>query len=614
MLGKLSGWKRGGEMITQDELGPLLEKLRADGGDNQEVEVKEAVGGLPSSLGETVSAFANGTGGLLVLGVSEDKGFVPAQGFDAKKTMDAVANLCSNCMTPPVRPLTSVLACGTSPVLVVEVPELSPQDKPCYIASRGLYRGAYIRVGDGDRRLSPYEIDRLLENRKQPRYDLEPVEEATVADLNAELVEVFAREQRHLHPRAFSQLADEDVLIHVRALVRDEGGGLHPTLAGLLAFGTYPQYYFPTLSVTFTRYPGTSKASASAVKFLDDVRADGPIPVVLEDILQAVSRNIQRGGVLVCAGRQDVPEYPIDAVREAVVNAIMHRDYSPQARGSLIQVNMYSDRLEVLSPGGLYGGITASTLGTPGMTASRNQHLSALLESLPFGRQGHVAENRGSGFELMNQELAASGMLPPLVSDSLTAFRVTFVRSGSLEGIDQDEQLGRLESMGMPVAPPVSAAPFRASLMAAPDPPWMEEYLERHPFARRGREIRRAQDTGRAREACLVGAQTTQGQPQPARPSRAAQGAGGPKAGGQEGAITAMGIIPGDPVISYIEVNGRARARDISDATGIPRSTVAYRLKKLVDGGLVERTKPSKSPQQEYRLKMVWEDGRQANG
>lgn len=164
---------------------------------------------------------------------------------------------------------------------------------------------------------------------------------------------------------------------------------------------------------------------AGGVKFIDNYSLDGPIPEILGETLNAAQKNMRIGGVLDGPFRKDTFEYPEDAIREAVVNAIMHRDYSPMARGGQIQVNMYKDRLEVLSPGGLYGDVTLDSISEPGSTSTRNQTLAKLLECTPF-RNATVAENRGTGYSLINRLLLDNGNGEPEIYSTLNLFSVTF--------------------------------------------------------------------------------------------------------------------------------------------------------------------------------------------
>ena len=293
----------------------------------------------------------------------------------------------------------------------------------------------------------------------------------------------------------FSSFSDEEVAINLRIAARDTGDTLRPTLAGLLALGTYPQKYFPRLTVTFAAYPEEDKASAGGVKYLDSEKMAGPIPAIIADTVAAVQRNTRLGGAMIGAKRVDVPDYPPAAVREAVCNALMHRDYSELARGTQVQVNLYSDRLEFLSPGGLYGTVTAATVATTGYSSTRNQYLADILESTPY-EGGFVAENRGTGFKLMKLEMERDRTKELIVKDSIAMFSLEF----------------------------------------------------------------------RRREAS---------------PS----------------------ICPAyDDIISFVAENAPCGAGEISDGLGIPRSTVTYRLKRLLDEKRLERIGAERSRNQKYRL------------
>lgn len=131
------------------------------------------------------------------------------------------------------------------------------------------------------------------------------------------------------------------------------------------------------------------------------------------------------GAVIEGGLRKDIPDYPLEAVREAIANALQHRDYSPEGRGSQIQVNMYADRLEIINPGGLYGSTTVDSLGKDGISSTRNEQLSRLLTYTPF-ESGFVVENKGTGFMVIEAALAKSLMPPPVVKDTISYFILTF--------------------------------------------------------------------------------------------------------------------------------------------------------------------------------------------
>ena len=146
---------------------------------------------------------------------------------------------------------------------------------------------------------------------------------------------------------------------------------------------------------------------------------------MLVETLTMVQMRMNTGAFLEDALRKDVPDYPLIAVREAVANALQHRDYSPEGRGTHVEVNMYSDRLEITNPGGLFGSTTIESLGKEGISSSRNEHLSRLLTCTPF-ESGYVVENKGTGFMVIESSLAQALMPLPKIQNSLTFFKLTF--------------------------------------------------------------------------------------------------------------------------------------------------------------------------------------------
>lgn len=419
--------------MSDDEFADLVASMRAAETDVSCCEVKSARSELPRDIGSTISAFANGSGGLIICGLSEKDGFVPVGGFEVSRIQDALAQWCGERMVPAVHPIIEIRMFEGAPIVTAYIPELRPRDKPCYIASSGRYAGSYIRMGDGDRRLSAYEVDRFMEEHEQPRHDARVVDSATLDDLDPVLVKGVLTRERRVHARSFAALDDETALRKLHVVTADEDGVLRPTLAGLLALGVYPQEFFPRLCVAFTCYPGVTRAEASADgrRFVDMATCVGPIPAMVEDVLAAVGRNMRTGAHVEGAARRDVPDYPMVAVREAVVNALMHRDYSDAALGTAVAVDLFSDRLEVTNLGGLYGSVTVRTLGGDAPASARNQFLASLLEVTPLEEGGFVAENRGSGYRSIELALRDAGMPAPEPHDSPSSFSLVMRRRGS---------------------------------------------------------------------------------------------------------------------------------------------------------------------------------------
>jgi len=420
--------------VTPEELDEILHVLREVGEDIANVEVKRAEGGLPKRLWETLSAFANTPGGgTIILGLDEEIGFRVVDVRDPARLQSDLASLC-DLMEPPLRPLIQVHTVEGRPVVVAEIPETPHTQKPCHYRGAGLMTGAFIRVADGDRQLTQYEIQVYLDGRGQPTYDLAPVPDKSLSDLDAALLDSFIARLR-ARPDAPYRDWDRQRLLQVFRILVEHEGRLAPSLAGYLCFGIYPQDTFASLHLSVVRYPTErpGEVSTRGERLLDNVKAEGPLVALLRQGMNAILRNLQRRAIVQGLFRRDVWEYPIEALREALVNALAHRDYSPLARGTPVQVRIFPDRLEVENPGGLFGPVTVERLGEPGLLATRNTHLMRLLEDLP-DEDGHVVcENRGTGITAMLEALRAAGMEPPRFDDRRTTFRLTFSNAGLLD-------------------------------------------------------------------------------------------------------------------------------------------------------------------------------------
>src|SRR5699024_2074094 len=130
-------------------------------------------------------------------------------------------------------------------------------------------------------------------------------------------------------------------------------------------------------------HPGTEKSLDPTVRFLDRLVCDGPLPVAIGDAVSAVRRNLRSRRVVDGAAGTDVPEIPTEVLREAITNAAMHRDYSTFARGQQVAVDIYRDRIEIVSPGGFWGARTKDNVAD-GYSTARNENLVRLLTWVPM--------------------------------------------------------------------------------------------------------------------------------------------------------------------------------------------------------------------------------------
>ena len=411
----------------QAVLDAAVKRLRAAGTDLQSVEVKRAAGGLPHSVLESVCAFANARGGLLVLGLT-DGDFRPV-GIDAVRLASDLASACSEGLVPATRPEVDIALVDSRPVVVARVDPLEHRQRPCYLKARGMQGGVFLRTHDGDRRLNSYEVHVMVSGRGQPADDTAAVEGAGIEHLDEQLTADLLRRLRSTRGPVFAQASDAEIL-HMTGVCAEPSADSAVTLASLLALGRYPQQFFPQLSASFVALPSEDgEPTADGTRFLDNQPIDGPIPLIVSAALDALHRNMRRRAVVVGAGRQDVWEYPHEAAREVIANALMHRDYHPSAHGSPARVRLFPDRLEVSSIGGLHGpnaGLTdPAELIDRGVTATRNARLAKLLEDVVIPGTGRpVCENRGSGLRAAAAALRHAGMRPLRLVDTVNELRV----------------------------------------------------------------------------------------------------------------------------------------------------------------------------------------------
>lgn len=407
----------------QQQLDVLVPQMRAAGTDLQHVEVKDASGGFPSKVLRSVSAFANGGGGLVILGLSEPD-FVPT-GIDASRLAATLASKCSDNLVPPIRPEIELCTVDGEFVVVAAVDELGSAVKPCLVEGAG--SEAYVRSHDGNRRLTAYEHHALLASKSQPTDDEQPVAGTAMDDLEPSIVAQLLNRIRDMRGPAFRD-ADDAECLRLLGVLTDTSEGRAVTLAGLLALGRYPQQYLPRLSLTFVSFATeTGVPLADGTRYLDSQPIEGSIPVMLEQAADVLRRNMSRRAVVVGLGREDYWDYPLEAVREVVVNALMHRDCHSTALGQPAMMALYPDRLEVTSPGGLYGAFDPDRLMTEPVTAARNARLAKLLQDVaPPGSGRTVCENVGTGLLSAAQHLRAAGLAPPEIEHTLSDFKVVF--------------------------------------------------------------------------------------------------------------------------------------------------------------------------------------------
>ncbi|MCD8205812.1 MAG: putative DNA binding domain-containing protein [Clostridia bacterium] len=408
--------------MQPDELEKLIYDVRKIKSEGQTVELKSASGGVPEKLYDTLSSFSNqDDGGIIVFGINEKDGYNVCGVSDSQSVMKCVSSQCRE-MEPVVRAVFTVCEIDGKKVVSAEIPGVDIAERPVFYRGVGRVKGSYVRIGDSDEHMTEYEVYSYDVFRKNVRNDVRVVENVQMKlwDKNSEALYLNAVKKGWNN--LAQNLNDEEILEMMRVFA-----GGKPTLAGLLAFHHFPQAYFPQLCITAVSYPGTEigEEGFDKERFLDNERITGSIQDMLDKACDFVRRNSRTKTIIDNMGsRVDRCEYPLKAVREAILNALVHRDYSVYTERTPIRIEMYRDRMEVVNQGGLYGRTSLDMLGTGKLTPdTRNESLVGILELLG------VTENRYSGIPTMRKEFTRVNLPAPVFSSFHGEFRVIFKNS-----------------------------------------------------------------------------------------------------------------------------------------------------------------------------------------
>lgn len=401
----------------------LLEKIRF--GEDNFLELKEVrfAGGKirgpeQDELADEFAAFANSRGGMLLLGVRDKPREVigiPIEQLDAVEALARQA--CEDSLKPPSAPIIERMALPNSvgdekTVLCVEVP-------------RGLYihqspGGYFHRVGSSKRQIPPDYLGTLLQQRSQSRlirFDETPVTNATMNELDETLWNRFAT--------SLTNDSNEQFLSKLGMAAQDHEGIWRPTVAGVLLACRKPEKVLHNAFIQAVAYHGTEISPHSGKAYQRDARdITGSLDHQIFEACEFVQKNMWVAARKSAqGGREDLPQFDMLAIFEAITNAVAHRDYSMS--GSKIRLRLFEDRLEIYTPGPLVNTMTPESL--PYRQAARNKIITSQLARCPverddfIGHRTHIMDKRGEGvpFILLASE-KLSGKTPRyhLIDDS----------------------------------------------------------------------------------------------------------------------------------------------------------------------------------------------------
>ena len=418
--------------MQAEDLKNLAIKIINTKTETQNIELKAANYGYPTHLFDTLSAFSNqDDGGIIIFGISEKDNYTVCGVYDPQDLQKKVTEQCKQ-MEPTVRALFTTCDIDGKIIVSAEIPGVDIVDRPVFYKGVGRIKGSYIRVGESDEPMTEYEIYSYEAFRQRKRDDIRVVESANLRlfdkDRLAQYLDSVKRERKNLA----ENMSDDDILEIMGVTFENK-----PTLAGLLTFSKYPQTYFPQLCITAVALPGTEHGTVSedGARFIDNKRITGAIPDMLEEAVDFVIKNSRTKTIIDERGRRaDKPEYPVVAVREAIVNALVHRDYSIHTENVPIRIEMYRDRMEITNSGGLYGKISIDALGKV-HPETRNATLANMLELL------HVTENRYSGIPTMRNECIKAKLPAPIFSVLHGEFKVVMKNGYYTDGLNLSDSI-----------------------------------------------------------------------------------------------------------------------------------------------------------------------------
>lgn len=359
----------------------LLQIIR--NGETSTVEFKsESV--HPGTLAEEIVAFSNFEGGTVFIGV-EDDGTIT--GCAGKDTEERIVNVCRNSIRPSVLPRIEKVFTANGTVFAVSV----PRSESAHATSRGQY---LIRVGSTKQLPTQHELIRLFQQRRLLQYDETPVLSGTLSSIDLRLVnEYLARIGQS--PLGAPETVEQELC--AMSILVEIGGKCYPTFAGLLVFGRLPQDAFPSLIVRCGVYRGNDTASDT----IAEKTVAGTLPQQIDDAIVfcklAMNQKVSLSDGI---HRNETFDYPLPALREAVVNAVCHRDYT--ITGSAIRLNVFGDRIEIRSPGRLPNTLTLQSIRYRQFT--RNQAIASFLSGAGY------MEQRGKGILRLEKICAEAGL------------------------------------------------------------------------------------------------------------------------------------------------------------------------------------------------------------
>ena len=374
--------------MTIDEIKKIIRN-----GENSYIEFKEE-DIKAKELAEEIVAFSNSEGGIILIGV-DDEGNI--KGVKDDKIEETVMNICRNNCIPHIIPIYESIEVEGKRIAIITIPK--GFNKPYYTADHKYY----IRVGTTKRIASKEELLRLFEVSRSLHFDISPVKGTSIKDLNIDIIRDYFMKYNTFDLFEESKESVERILVNADILKEVDDRKLC-TIGGLLVFGKKPEKYLPQNGVSFAHFNGNEITD----ELIDKKIITGRIQDIAEQLIVVIKNNMLVPSVINGLKRKDKEQYPIIVMREAIVNSLVHRNYS--ISGSKIRVLMYNDRIEFRSPGRLPNTVTIEKMKI-GVSYARNPFLVKYMENMRY------IDQLGRGIPMILKKMKEVGAKEPLLME-----------------------------------------------------------------------------------------------------------------------------------------------------------------------------------------------------
>jgi ATP-dependent DNA helicase RecG len=391
------------------DIAELIQQLNSSD-ENHYIEAKRG-SDVEKSFYETVCAFSNEPnlgGGYILLGVAKDEeALFPVYKVVGVGDPDAlsqkIASQCASMFNIRIRPRIETYVTRGKTVIGVFIPELFPTEKPAFLKNLGLPRGAFRRIGSTDQSCTDEDLVIFYGDRKGDSYDAIPISGASMNDIDPDAINFYRQLRSNVNPTAEELTWNDQDLLSAFSCIKEVDGVWQPTAAGILLFGTRHalRRLFPMMRVDYIRVVGKEWIESPTDRF-STVDMRGPLLSLVQRVQNAVADDLPKGFMLPEGEVQaQSPGLSTRVLREAIVNALMHRSYRVHEP---VQVIRYSNRLEIYNPG--YSLKSEEQLGEPG-SQNRNPNIAEVFH------ETNLAETKGSGIKTMRRLMQEAKFAPP---------------------------------------------------------------------------------------------------------------------------------------------------------------------------------------------------------